>query len=113
MHIDSYEFGRLVVDGRTFTQDLILLPDQIQASWWRQQGHLLQLADIPEVLQAKPEVLIVGQGQPGRMQVDPEVTRSLQSLGIELVVVPTAEACRLFNSLAGRRRVAAALHLTC
>lgn len=113
MHIDSYEFGRIVVDGRTFTQDIILWPDRIQASWWRQQGHLLQLADIPEIIKEKPEVLIVGQGQPGKMQVDPELARTLHSLGIQVLAVPTAEACRLFNSLAGQRQVAAALHLTC
>ncbi len=113
MHIDSYAFGRLVVDGRAFTQDIILLPDGIQDSWWRQQGHLLQLADIPAVIKAKPEVLIVGQGQPGKMQVDPGLAHSLKSLGIELIVVPTAEACRTFNVLAGKRKVAAALHLTC
>lgn len=113
MHIDSYEFGRIVVDGQTFTQDIILLPDGIQDTWWRQQSHLLQLADIAPVLAAKPQVLIVGQGQPGKMRVDPELPGTLTSLGIELITVPTAEACRLFNSLAGKRPVAAALHLTC
>lgn len=113
MHIDSYEFGRIVVDGRTFTQDIILLPDEIQDSWWRQEAHRLQLADIPAVLTAQPEVLIVGQGQPGRMQADPELSRYLQSQGIELLAVPTAQACQTYNTLAGNRRVAAALHLTC
>ena len=46
MHIDSYEFGRIVVDGRAYSQDLILLPDGIQDSWWRQESHLLQIADL-------------------------------------------------------------------
>jgi hypothetical protein len=27
--------------------------------------------------------------------------------------MPTREACRVINSLAGKRRLAAALHLTC
>lgn len=113
MHIDSYEFGRIVVDGRAYTQDLILLPDGIQDSWWRQEGHRLQITDVAGVLAAKPEVLIVGQGQPGKMQVDPELARYLQENRIELIEVPTAQACTVYNSLAGKRRVAAALHLTC
>lgn len=113
MHIDSYEFGRIVVDGRVFTQDIILLPEGIQESWWRQEGHRLQLADIGSILAARPEVLIVGQGQPGRMQVDQDLAQYLRQQGIDLIEVPTAQACQRFNALSPHRRVAAALHLTC
>jgi hypothetical protein len=113
MHIDSYEFGRIVVDGRAYTQDLILLPEGIQDSWWRQEGHLLQVGDIAGALAGKLEVLIVGQGQPGRMQVDADLVQYLQEKGIELMAMPTDRACTTFNSLTGKRKVAAALHLTC
>jgi hypothetical protein len=113
MCIDSYEFGRIVINGRAYSQDLILLPEEIQDSWWREQSHLLQIGDIPKILAAKPEVLIVGQGQPGKMEVDAALTRHLQEQGIELLVMPTAQAITTFNSLAGKRTVAAALHLTC
>jgi hypothetical protein len=113
MQIEAYEFGRIVVDGRTFTQDIILLPTGIQESWWRQEGHRLQVVDIPEVLAAKPEVLIVGQGQPGRMRVDGELADYLRTQGIALIEQPTAQACQTYNRLAKSRRVAAAFHLTC
>ncbi len=113
MHIDSYDFGQIVIDGRTYRQDLLIVEGQIKSDWWRQEAHLLQAADLVEVLVAAPEVLVVGMGQPGRMQVDKEVSHYLKEKGIELIAVPTAEACRLINALAGKRRVAAALHLTC
>ena len=113
MHIDSYEFGRIVVDGRAFSQDIILLPDGMQDSWWRLESHRLQIPDVAAVLAAKPEVLIVGQGQPGKMQVDAALAQYLQENRIELIEVPTVQACTTFNSLAGKRQVAAALHLTC
>jgi hypothetical protein len=113
MHIDSYEFGRIVVDGRSYSQDLILLPDGIQDSWWRQESHLLQFGDLVGVLAAKPEVLIVGQGQPGKMQVDAALVDYLKEHHIELITLPTAQACTTFNALAVKKKVAAALHLTC
>jgi hypothetical protein len=113
MHIDSYEFGRIVVDGQAFSQDIILLPDGIQDSWWRQESHRLQIPDVAAVLAVKPEVLIVGQGQPGKMQVDEALVAYLQENQIELIEVPTDQACKTFNSLAAKRKVAAALHLTC
>jgi hypothetical protein len=45
--------------------------------------------------------------------VDRELAAFLKDRGIELVAVPTKEACRIINSLTGKRRLAAALHLTC
>jgi hypothetical protein len=56
---------------------------------------------------------VVGKGDTGHMQVDLGLAAFLKDKGIELVAVPTREACRIINSLAGKRRLAAALHLTC
>jgi hypothetical protein len=113
MHIDRFEFGQIVVDGVSYRQDLLIWPGKIKNDWWRRESHLLQAEDVAEALRANPEVLIVGQGDPGRLQVDPALAAFLKEKGIDLVAVPTPEACRLINSLAGKRRWAAALHLTC
>lgn len=113
MHIDLYEFGHIVIDGVSYRQDLLLWPGVIKKDWWRRESHLLQVEDVVEALAAAPEVLVVGQGQPGRLQVDLALTAHLKAKGIELVAAPTAEACRIINALAGKRRLAAALHLTC
>lgn len=113
MHIDSYDFGHIVVDGVSYRQDLLIWPGKVKADWWRREGHLLQVDDLAEALAANPEVLVVGMGQPGRMQVDQTLAVYLKEKGIDLVALPTQEACRVINSLAGKRRLAAALHLTC
>jgi hypothetical protein len=113
MHIDSYDFGLIVVDGVSYKNDLLIWPGKIKADWWRQEAHLLQAGDLAEALAAGPEVLVVGMGQPGRMQVDMELAAFLKDKGIDLVALPTREACRVINSLAGKRKLAAALHLTC
>ena len=113
MHIDSYDFGSIVIDGKTYRQDLLIWPGYIKSDWWRQEAHLLQLDDVAEALAAAPQVLVVGTGQPGRMQVDSGLAAYLQEQGIDLVVRPTREACREINTRAGMWRLAAALHLTC
>lgn len=113
MHIDSYDFGHIVIDGKSYRQDLLIWPERIQSDWWRVEAHLLQVADVYEALAANPQVLVVGMGQPGRMQVDPALAAYLKEQGIELIALPTREACQTINRLAGRRRLAAALHLTC
>ena len=45
--IERYSFGIIVIDGKTYTDDLIILPDgKILKPWWRQQGHQLTMDDL-------------------------------------------------------------------
>jgi hypothetical protein len=67
MMIDSYDFGRITINGRSYDQDLIIFPDKIKAGWWRKEGHRLQMEDLDDVLESEPEVLIVGTGYYGEM----------------------------------------------
>jgi len=111
--IDSYAFGRITVNGKDYRADLIVLPDRILDSWWRKEGHRLCLEDLGEALAANPEVLVIGQGEPGLMKVPEALREELARRGIEVVAAPTRQAVRVYNELAGKRRVAAALHLSC
>ncbi|MDI7277703.1 MAG: MTH938/NDUFAF3 family protein, partial [Anaerolineae bacterium] len=92
---------------------VIIYPDRVQSSWWRQEGHRLAAEDLPEVLSEPPEVLVVGQGSPGLMAVPPETRSHLEEAGIQVIVEPTAQAWQTYNRLRQEKRVVAALHLTC
>jgi hypothetical protein len=121
--IQSYQFGCIVIDGKTYTKDVIILPDRVIGGWWRQEGHALHPDDLTDVVDLsasaaapsgiRPQVLIVGQGAYGQMRVTPETQRALQAAGIELIAQPTEKACQTYNHLREQRTVAAALHLTC
>jgi len=39
MHIDSYQFGRIVIDGVGYGSDLIILGDGVQENWRRVRGQ--------------------------------------------------------------------------
>ncbi len=112
--IDEYAFGRITVDGTTYTSDVIIYPDHVDPSWWRLTGHKLQPEDLGDVFAAQPEVLVVGQGKPGLMRVVEATRQAVTERGIELVVCRTLEACKQYNELAAQnRKVVGALHLTC
>ena len=115
MSIDSYRFGRITVDGRDYTSDLIISPDGVDDSWWRQKGHEVSCEDLEPVWKANPEVLIIGTGAYGVMKVLPEADRLMRERCAEVHVLPTTQAWKRYNELAaqGDRRVVAALHLTC
>ena len=45
--IESYSFGRMVIDGIRYTKEVIIFPDsRILSPWWRNQGHVLTADDL-------------------------------------------------------------------
>lgn len=112
--IESYGFGRIVVDGKEYTTDLIIFPDRVEDGWWRKQGHRLYVEDIEEVVEERPEVFVVGTGYWGLMTVPAETKIYIEEKGIELIIQPTKQACKTYNKLiqSGKEAVAA-FHLSC
>ena len=110
--IERYEFGRVLVDGREHTKDVIVLPDRVVGNWWRKEGHSLVLDDLDQVLDDLPETLLVGAGADERMRPDPGALDKLRARGVDVQVLPTDEAVRRYGEL-DPERTAAALHLTC
>lgn len=112
--IDSYRFGEIVVDGVTYSRDVLILPGGVRGGWWRREGHNLCIDDLEEVLRERPEALVIGTGSLGLMRVPRSLIDGLEDLGVEVVVQRTGKACRTYNKLLEEgRRVSAALHLTC
>lgn len=113
MKVEHYSFGRITISGKTYTSDVIIYPERVDSSWWRKEGHALHIEDLKDIVNAKPEILVVGTGNTGLMVV-PEVTISyLKTKGIEVHVARTEKAVELFNNLQKNKKVVAALHLTC
>jgi len=113
MHIDHYSFGTIVIDGNTYTSDVIVYPDRVDSSWWRQEGHVLQKADLKDILAAKPDILIVGTGDSGVMNVPEGTLRFLESHNITVHIEKTGKAVELFNNRPSDKKVIGAFHLTC
>lgn len=113
MKLEHYSFGRLTIDGKTYTSDVIIYPGRVDSSWWRKEGHYLQVVDLVDVINAKPEVLIIGTGYSGVMAVPKETVSHLESKGIEVHVARSEKAVEMFNKLQKEKLVIAALHLTC
>lgn len=103
----------MVIDGQKYTSDLIVFPDSIQSSWWRNTGHKLCLQDLESVIKEEPEALVVGTGFTGLMKVEEEVKTYAQEKGITLIIEKTKKATQRFNALAPVKRTVGAFHLTC
>jgi hypothetical protein len=113
MKIEHYSFGKITIEGKTYTSDVIIYPEKVNASWWRKEGHNLQVVDLTDVIDANPQILVIGTGATGLMRVPKETISHLQSKGIEVHVARTGEAVEIFNKLQKDKIVIAAFHLTC
>jgi hypothetical protein len=110
--IEGYGFGRVTIDGREETRDVIVLPQRVVRCWWRKEGHALVLEDLDGVLDELPERLLVGTGAYGQMRPDTGTLETLRARGVDVEVLPTPEAVERYAQL-DPRTTAAALHLTC
>jgi hypothetical protein len=111
--IDDYSFGRIVIMGKIYKADLIILGKRVISSWWRKEGHKLFCRDIKEIFEFKPEAIVVGCGSPGLMKVQKDVFEKCESEGIEIFVKPTSTAVKIFNSIHEKKKTAGCFHLTC
>jgi hypothetical protein len=62
MNITHYAFGKITIDGREYTSDVIVFANRVHSPWLRKEGYKLYLDDLPEVLTEAPMVLVIGTG---------------------------------------------------
>jgi hypothetical protein len=113
--IEQYREGSFMkIGSRRYHSDLKIIDGRVKRRWWRDQGHRLQTEDISDILDVKPEILVIGTGYAGNMRVPDAVRTAIESNNIDVITENTAEATDSFNRLyAEGRHVAGAFHLTC
>ena len=110
--IESYNFGKIRIDGKEYTHDVIISADGVE-SWQRPDNHWAGIEDVKKIIEKKPKTVIFSTGYSGVAKVSEETKEHLKKLGIEVVIEPTKKACDTFNKLSKDPGVIAALHLTC
>jgi len=112
MIIESYSFGEMKVNDNIYTSDIIIFPKIINPSWWRKEGHYLQMTDISEIIDKNPEVLIIGTGYYGYMKISPELIEHLEGSGLKFYIEKTKIAVDIYNNTETLIKIGA-FHLTC
>jgi hypothetical protein len=117
MELRLVAFGSIEVDGRQHAHDIVIDRGEIRRRkkkpskpYRNQFGHTPLSAD--EDLPWGGSRLIVGTGAHGSLPIMSEVIDEAGRRGVDLVAVPTEDACRLIARV-DRRDVYAILHVTC
>lgn len=118
MRIEYPSFGRIIIDGKTYDQDVVVYPSgriEKRKKWLSKDkhgtSHKLDPDELREYLTEDFDVLLVGTGAWGRLSLLPE-SRELVA-NKEIIEKPTGDAVELFNELHGKRKVLAIFHITC
>ncbi|MDQ3781692.1 MAG: hypothetical protein M3349_01985 [Actinomycetota bacterium] len=117
MDVEFFRFGEIVLAGRRFDHDVVVEGGRTgrrnkgpSKAYRDRFGHTPLSAD-EEIPWSAPR-LVIGTGADGRLPVMQEVRHLAEARGVELVELPTIEACRLLRSTP-RQEVNAILHVTC
>jgi hypothetical protein len=95
-------------------KDIILYKDRV-IEWNQRRGHCLTKEMLIPVLKLNPDVLIIGNGYEGRLEVPNSLISEIVSeRPINIIILKTPEACSLYNKLCGEmKNVVFAGHATC
>jgi uncharacterized protein len=101
--ITSYEHDRVTINGKVFSQSLIIAGKQLHDSWDICSIASLQQQHIDQILSFSPELVIIGTGS--RLvfpAVESYAAVIKQGIGVEFM--DTGAACRTYNILLGEGR---------
>ena len=111
------QFGELDIDGRRFKKDVVIESGRIRKRkkkpskpYRERYGHTP--LSVEESIPWHGQRLIIGTGTYGRLPIMPEVAEEAERRGIEMVILPTDEACQLIDDCPDAD-VNAILHVTC
>lgn len=113
MKIESFTFGNITIEGKTYTSDVVVYPDRVETSWLREEEHRPQIREFFDIVKSEPEILIIGTGYAGVLSIPDQIRNYLTSKGIEVRVEKTKQAIEMFNELRNKEKVVAVLHISC
>ena len=112
--VTDFSFGKIVVNGKTYCDDIKIVREQVIPDWWRKSGHRVDVEDIADILESGPDIVIIGKGSPGLMKTGTRLRESMVANNIVLIEKKTSKAIEVFNKLFQEgRNVAAGFHITC
>ncbi len=112
--IEHFSFGKIIVNGTPFSNDIKIIHGRVVSEWWRKRGHVIDVEDIKDIIQSNPDILVLGKGEPGQMRSAGALQEFLRNKGIELIEEKTSKAVETFNRLWNEgKNVSAGFHLSC
>ncbi len=116
---EETNFGEVIINGQKYS-DVLVVDDRIIS----RDGELLnklfgtfhRIADeeINQIIEDRPDIVIIGTGQTGALQVTEDVKIKLEDSGTKIEIYETPIAVKKFNEEKNLgKKVNALIHTTC
>ena len=110
--ITHYSFGKMVIDGKKYTNELQILPNGSVKDWSPRDPHYILPADIEEIVSSNTQILIIGNGANGEAAIPEETITFLKNRNIKVHIFNSHKATELYNNSL-KKNLAALFHLNC
>jgi hypothetical protein len=118
MLIENTKFGNITIDGKTYEHDVVIrLSGEVEKRRKKLSkekygtSHIISKAEAKFLFEDGCDLLIVGAGQEGNVNLSPEASDYFENKGCKVLVQPTPEAIRSFNQ--SREKKIGLMHVTC
>ncbi len=116
--LEKTSFGSITVDGQEYTHDILIRLDgtvEKRAKKLSKQiygtSHKISLAEAVYIFQEGSDLLVIGTGQFGLVELSPEARQFFDEQSLAVVLAATAEALVVWNQEKGK--VIGLFHVTC
>ncbi len=113
LDITHYEYGKIVINEKEYTHDIVIWPDST-ITLGSDDMHALRLNDFEELFNSGIKKAVIGTGDEGKMAWDfsSKLKKAIKSKGIELVMMDTHELVVFLNNTK-ERNFLTFVHLNC
>lgn len=110
MIIERTSFGKVVIDGKSYG-DVLIVAGKILERDWQEGSHRVSKGELEKLLSNEPDIVIIATGQSGVLEAE----NVIEEIGkkTELIILETPEAIRKFNEFSKSKKVNALIHTTC
>ena len=117
--ISKITWGKIIVNGIEYNQILIIGSNIEEREYDRLKSlfgtsHKIGDWEIEKLFSGSPEIILIGTGWDGVLEVHDKIIKQADKLNIKLEILKSEEAISKYNELAkDRKRVNALIHTTC
>lgn len=120
-HIDSTQFGEIIIDNKRYHQVLIIGKTVKERDFEKlhalfNTSHKIGGWEIDDLLSNKPKIIIIGTGQNGAMAAPRQSDFQNRDGGkdVELIIAETPQAIEIYNTrIKSEKHINALIHTTC
>ena len=111
--IEEHKFGSFVINGKSYLGDIKILDTKVR-HWEDREGHELKIKDVRDLLDINPELIIIGTGNSGYLDMPSNLRDLVNSKRIPLFLDKNIKAIERYNqAIMQKKKIAAIFHSTC